>query len=321
MSLKLFLELIGVKGNPFSSLGSFYRVFIVAIFIANGISATGQFLLAYSAYLTIDTKVLEHLIKGYQFMGFAYLASALTLSVFALTEAYLLYKAGEYTDSSLLTIIGFIFGFITLLNLLFTIPFITSTFFTIANYLKTQGSVPIEFYYNYIGFALISVPIGLIGFIGIILYLKFIYDVNSDEKVKEAGYALILWIIQYAFNLISYSTGFPSAYIFKPVYGYASGVLNFTSTIFSALYYYYLSQMFIVLGGFYDNMEKNPDILEEVIQELSDLEKSVDLRDLARERGIPFKLFNKKVKEKVSKGELAGSVIGYIYYPPKRKES
>ena len=149
----------------------------------------------------------------------------------------------------------------------------------------------------------------------LVLIFSVLWNIHSTYGIKYAKLSMIILVFYMAYGFFVERS---LSAIETPEAAYTrawSGVFFFCILV---LGYYFLYRTFFRVGELFDITERNPGILDDVIQELLKSEQAVKISDFIKGREIAYDLLIKRIKEKTEKGEIDGYVHGDIFYPRKK---
>ena len=312
-----FREYLKWVGNPLIKLGKLYflliiivgieKIVLIVLYIMSGI-LLGEYLETGNEALIARVAFNTAIATGV----FAVIGVITTL---LLGKYY--YSGGEYSKLGLMSAIGILYtimAFIYSLGTLILVP----TLFEIASAIEYGRIEKISYiiHGSLVVSAVIIAIAGVIGFIAFIIFCVFLGKVGSIFGIEDAYAAIFLLIMD---ALLGFVSGLIK--INHPSGAFAKAGINIVSLFIVIILYYVLSKIFIKMGRLYENIERNPEILDKAIEELKRAEGVIDLVKFAQINKVPYPVFMEKLKEKIKFGEIPGSIIDNKYYPYKPSRS
>jgi len=315
MSEPSFFEHFKLEGNPLTKLGRFYFI-LIFIKIISVISSFALYLWISSVLAKfIATQNPRFLTDALYTMGIVITISFIVSLIILCSLAFLYYQAGEYSDINKMRWISILLG-ITAVLFLVGFPLVILGYLELASKIPYGGPIHMsEVMLMAIGSIIAGIG-GLFSFIADIILIVMLFQISESLRIDFATFAAVLIILRMVFGFIN-----GMIKVSDPTTAAAKAVISLISGVIGIAILYYLSKTFTRMGEIFENIEQNPEILENAIKELESMETPIDLRKFSRERTIPFELFIKEIRDRIIKGELKGNVIGNTYYPQKAQQS
>ena len=313
-----FLNLMNAlrwRGNPITKLGKFYFILIIMKIIVVSISFPVYLHIARDLELAVQTGNLAYVGIALNFLGYLLVLGTTVFLVSLIIESYLYIKAWGYSKMKEIGLVGISYGS-AIMFLVIGYLILIGSYFNEAQCLLEQIPPPQSLIANEI-VALFLIGIGSIPlFLGVIILVIVLSRISFTYDIEEAQMALFMVIIQ---MILNFAGGMIR--ITSPLAAYARGIFEVILGIVSVVTNLYLYRTFIKLGSIYDEVKKNPELLNRSLEEISESVSPIKLKDFARNKRIPYEWLISRLKEEMDNGRISGHIINDIFYPAQQRDS